>query len=782
MIGQRLETIFNKAIREANKRRHEFLVLESILLALLDDQVVIKVLKDCDVPIEDLRHEIEEFLNKDENFSIITEEQVEELGQKQFADEKLRKMAQGQGIFYQPEISLSLQRVIQRAALHVESSGKNDIEGIHLLVALFSEKESHAVYFLEKHGCYRHRVVENIAHSIDRPLTELEEQGSAKKSSASNEDENIKKALENYAVNLNEMAKMGKIDPIIGRENELARIIQILGRRQKNNPLLVGDSGVGKTAIAEGLALKITQENVPEFLKNTTVYGLDLSSLLAGTKYRGDFEKRLKLIIKGIKKKDHQEHHDSILFIDELHTIIGAGATSGGTLDASNILKPLLANGEIRCMGSTTFEEFKKYFEKDRALSRRFQKIDVNEPNIGNAIKILEGVKEKYENHHGVKYSTGVIKKAVELSAKYLPEKKLPDKAIDCIDEAGSMAKLKSNVNGKKRKISVKDIETVVSFMANIPKKSVTTTEKEKLKYLARDLKLMIFGQDEAIKKVVSAIMLAKSGLGIETRPIANFLFAGPTGVGKTELAKQLAQNLSIHFERFDMSEYAEKHTASKLIGAPPGYVGHEEGGLLTDAIFKNPHCVLLLDEIEKGHFDIYNLLLQVMDHGVLTDSNGRVVSFKNVILIMTTNTGAREIEQGRIGIGSKETGASYKRDHSIKGQFSPEFRNRLDSIIHFEKLGIKEIEKIVNKFLVELEFKLKEKKVDIQIDNEVITWIGKKSYDPKLGARPIARYIDDNIKRYLADEILFGKLDKGGVVKISLQNDKIEFHVSEKK
>jgi ATP-dependent Clp protease ATP-binding subunit ClpA len=775
MISQKLEQILNKAIKRANEKRHEFLTLENVLLSMIDDETVTEVLNDCGANLPDLKAELTKFLNEDTNFSLLSEDEIQDLNRKQFGNDQLREIAKDNGIFYQPEISLSLQRVIQRAAIHIQSSGKKSIQAINLLVAMFSEKESHATYFLEQQGISRIDVVEKISHTIDKSVNRPEEAGIEGEQDTFRREEKYEKALSEYTVNLNDLARKGKIDPVIGREEEIQRIIQILSRRRKNNPILVGDSGVGKTAIAEGLAKSIVENRVPKSLANTTVYSLDMASLLAGTKFRGDFEERLKLVIQALEKKN--EHDGSILFIDEIHTIIGAGATSGGSLDASNLLKPALSRGTIRCMGSTTFDEYRKYFEKDQALNRRFQKIDVLEPNVEDSVLILSGLISKFEEHHQVKYPDAVIRAAVELSHKHVADRKLPDKAIDVIDEVGAYLRLKPE-SALGAVVSLDDVELIVSKIARIPQKSISINEKEKLRHLDRDLKLMIYGQDEAVDKVSNALILARSGLGHPDKPIANFMFNGPTGVGKTELARQLAHIMGINFIRIDMSEYMEKHTVSKLIGAPPGYVGFDQGGVLTDAIHKNPYSVLLMDEIEKAHPDVFNILLQVMDHGSLSDSNGRKSDFRNVILIMTSNAGAKEMEAGSIGLSGAREGEinSSKRDQAVRNFFTPEFRNRLDAIISFNKLGLKNIEMVANKFLMELENQLVDKKVELEVTAKAKEWLSKNGYDDKLGARPISRLINDKIKKPLAHEILFGKLEGGGKVVVDIKNDEIEF------
>jgi ATP-dependent Clp protease ATP-binding subunit ClpA len=775
MISQQLEQILNKAIKRANEKKHEFLTLENVLLAMLDDASVSEVLVDCGASLSDLRKDLKVFLDEDSNFSLLTDEEILDLNKKQFGNEQLRSVAKENGIFYQPEISLSLQRVIQRAAIHIQSSGKKSIHAINILVAMFSEKESHATYFLERQGVNRIGVVEKIAHSSDRSVNGAEEATQEAEGESFKREEKFEKALSEFTVNLNKMAKEGKIDPIIGRDDEIERIIQILCRRRKNNPILVGDAGVGKTAIAEGLAKAIVEHRVPDLLAKTTVYSLDMGSLLAGTKFRGDFEERLKLVLQALEKEN--ERDGSILFIDEIHTIIGAGSTSGGSLDASNLLKPALSKGNIRCMGSTTFDEYRKFFEKDQALNRRFQKVDILEPSVEDTIKILHGLKSKFEEHHKITYPEEVIRSAVELATKHVPDRKLPDKAIDVIDEVGAYLRLKPD-RGSGSVATLADIEHIVAKIARIPQKSISTNEKEKLRYLERDIKMMIYGQNEAIEKVSNALILSRSGLGNQDKPIASFLFAGPTGVGKTELAKQLAHIMGINFIRIDMSEYMEKHTVSKLIGAPPGYVGFDQGGILTDAIHKTPYTVLLLDEIEKAHPDIFNILLQVMDHGKLSDSNGRSSDFRNVILIMTSNAGAKEMEAGSIGLSGGRGGEinSVKRDQAIKGFFTPEFRNRLDAVITFNKLDTQNVEMVVSKFLMELENQLTDKKVEMDVTTAAKLWLAKNGYDSKLGARPISRLINDKIKRPLANEILFGKLEGGGKVSVDVKNDELDF------
>jgi len=777
MISQRLNIIFNNAIKKANELNHEFLTLEGILWALLQDEHVVSVMNECGGNTDGLQKELNDFLFNKNNFSVLSKEEIENLSKSQFGDEKLKDLAEESGIKYQPEISMALQRVIQRAALHVRSSNKEKIRGINLLVAMFPEKESYAIYLLEKQGIRKFDVIKRIAHTLDKPINTEDELEVGLGEPGVPTPKKEKSPLRDFAMNLNEMAEKGKIDPIIGRTPELSRIFQILCRRRKNNPILVGEAGVGKTALAEGLAWSIINNKVPTFLENTTVYALDLGSLLAGTKFRGEFEERLKGVIKELIT-NKEAGQDSILFIDEIHTLMGAGATGSGTVDASNLLKPALSNGLIRCLGSTTFEEYRKFIEKDHAFNRRFQKIDIKEPSKEDTFKILQGLRSKFEEHHGVKYSNNVLREAIELADRYLPDRKLPDKAIDIIDEAGAANNLLPK-NRRKSKVTINDIENIISSLAEVPKKSVSGSDRDRLKDLSNSLKLLIFGQDLTIDKLADSILLSRSGLREVEKPMGCFLFTGPTGVGKTELSKQLAEALSINFSRFDMSEYMEKHAVAKLIGAPPGYIGHDEGGLLTESVKKNPHCVLLLDEIEKAHPDIFNILLQVMDRGILTDSQGRMSDFRNVILIMTTNAGAKEMEAGTIGLGQKTDNISTKRDQAIKSFFAPEFRNRLDAILHFNKLSEENILKIVDKFLFQLEIKLSEKNVELEITDDFKKWLAKTGYDPKMGARPISRLIDHKIKRPLSQEILFGKLEKGGKVKVSLKNDDIHFDFS---
>ncbi len=768
-MEQKLDNIINTAVKTANKLRHEYLTLESVLLALLEDSEVLEVLQHCGIDPLKLRAELETFLKDSGQFSVLTEEQIKELNRQQFADEQIRKLARESGIMYRPEIGLALQRVIQRAAVHVQSSGKPHIKGINLLAALFQERESYAVFLLEKSGATRLQVLQVIAHGVDRPLTE------ELRSIGNGDDESgapvpggapKKSALEEFCTNLNAQAKKGKLDPIIGREKEIERVVQILSRRRKNNPLLVGEAGVGKTAIAEGLAWSIEQGTLPEAFKGNVVYSLDLAGLLAGTKFRGDFEQRLKAVLKELEKKT-DKGEPTILFIDELHTIMGAGAAGAGGLDASNLLKPYLSSGRLRCIGSTTYEEYRRFIEKDAAFGRRFQKVDVDPPSLEDTFKILQGLRPHFEKHHDVKYTNSILRQAIQLSDKYIQDRHFPDKAIDVIDEAGALVKLLP-ASKKRQNVTSKDLEAVVSSFAKVPKQSVASNEKEKLKNLKDVLKALIFGQDHAVDKVCDAMTLARSGLREGKKPLASFLFAGPTGVGKTELARQLALHMGVPLLRYDMSEYMEKHSVAKLIGAPPGYVGHESGGHLTDAVKKAPHCVLLLDEIEKAHPDIFNILLQVMDHGKLTDSQGRTTDFRNIVLVMTTNAGAADMEEGAIGLSGKGAGGQgaenvSKRDKAIKRFFSPEFRNRLDDIVQFNKLTQAHVLSIVDKFLFQLQLRLTEKKVDLTVTDKLKSWLAKRGFDPKMGARPLERLVDGFITKGLSHEILFGKLEKGG-------------------
>ncbi len=750
MLNKELELTLSLAFKEVRERRHEFMTVEHLLLALTQNSAAADVLRACGANLPKLAKELSEFIAN--NTPTLPHEDDRDT---------------------QP--TLGFQRVLQRAVFHVQSSGKKNAEvtGANVLVAMFGEQESYAVYLLEQHDVARLDVVNYIAHGISKiafdaenELTENAEtdvDGSAPAS---------KNPLDHFAVNLNKLAAEGKIDPLIGRENEIERTIQILCRRRKNNPLFVGEAGVGKTAIAEGLARKIVENEVPGVLAGSTIYSLDLGSLVAGTKYRGDFEKRLKGVLHQLR-----EEQGAILFIDEIHTVIGAGAASGGVMDASNLIKPMLNTGELKCIGSTTYQEFRGVFEKDRALARRFQSIEIEEPDIDQTYRILKGLRSRFEKHHGVRYTEKALRAAAELSAKHINDRHLPDKAIDVIDEAGASMNLKPK-SARKKTIAVKQVEDIVAKIARIPPKHVSSSDTEVLKNLERNLKLVVFGQDDAITNLATAIKMSRSGIGIEDKPIGSFLFAGPTGVGKTEVTRQLALILGIELLRFDMSEYMERHTVSRLIGAPPGYVGFDQGGLLTDAVLKSPHCVLLLDEVEKAHPDVFNLLLQVMDHGILTDTNGRKVDFRNVILVMTTNAGAQEINRNSVGF--------TVQDHSsdgieiIKRVFTPEFRNRLDAIIQFVPLSQEVVMYVVDKFIAQLEAQLEHKKVEIQVEDSARIWIADHGYDVKMGARPMQRVIQEHIKRPLADEILFGRLERGGKVIVRADKGKLEIECLE--
>lgn len=745
MIAQELEVSLHMAFVDARQKRHEFITVEHLLLALIDNPSAAEVLRACAANIEDLRRELTAFI-----------------------DEHTPIVSGNHDIETQP--TLGFQRVIQRAILHVQSSGKKEVTGANVLVAIFGEKDSHAVYFLQRQNVSRLDVVNFISHGITKnpqPVT----RGEAEQTEQEQPTQEGSGALESYALNLNSQAQEGRIDPLIGRDKELERVIQTLCRRRKNNPLLVGEAGVGKTAIAEGLARHIVEGKVPEILADATVYSLDMGSLLAGTKYRGDFEQRLKAVIKQLA-----ELPSAILFIDEIHTLIGAGAASGGTLDASNLLKPALSNGRLKCIGATTYQEYRGVFEKDHALSRRFQKIDVNEPSIDETVSILRGLKARFEEHHGIKYSAAAIASAAELSAKYINDRHLPDKAIDVIDEAGAAQRILPKSKQKKL-IGKTEIEEIVARIARIPPQHVSSDDRNALKNLDRDLKAVVFGQDRAIEVLVKAIKMSRSGLGNPQKPIGNFLFSGPTGVGKTEVARQLAYCMGIELIRFDMSEYIERHSVSRLIGAPPGYVGFDQGGLLTEAVTKKPHAVLLLDEIEKAHPDIFNILLQVMDHGTLTDNNGRKADFRNVVLVMTTNAGAEALQKPSMGFANtKQTGDEMAE---IKRLFTPEFRNRLDAIVSFAALDAQIILQVVDKFLMQLEGQLHEKKVEAIFTDALRAWLAEKGFDPIMGARPMARLIQDSIRAALADELLFGRLANGGKVTIDLDEDqqvKLEF------
>ena len=749
MLSRELEVTLNLAFKDARKKRHELMSVEHLLLALLDNNSAVSVLNACGADIEKLRSELEEFL--DATTPLIPQNETER----------------------ETQPTLGFQRVLQRAVFHVQSSGKKEVDGANVLVAIFSEQESHAVFLLKQQDVRRIDVVNYISHGVAKNGEEVERTGGEGLAEGEEEGEKQASALESYATNLNNQAKNGLIDPLVGRGSEVERVIQILSRRRKNNPLLVGESGVGKTAIAEGLAKLIVDGKVPDIIKDSSVYALDLGALLAGTKYRGDFEKRLKSLLNELK-----ETSDQILFIDEIHTIIGAGAASGGVMDASNLLKPLLASGEIRCIGSTTYQEYRGIFDKDRALSRRFQKIDISEPSVEDTYHILKGLKTRFEEHHQLKYTDRSLRVAAELADKYINDRFMPDKAIDVIDEAGAFQQLQPP-SRRKKQISVGDVELMVAKIARIPPKSVSSSDKNALRDLETNLKMTIFGQDEAIDTLASAIKLSRAGLKEDGKPIGSFLFSGPTGVGKTEVCRQLAGIMGIELIRFDMSEYMERHTVSRLIGAPPGYIGYDQGGLLTEAITKQPHSVLLLDEIEKAHPEVFNLLLQMFDHGTLTDNNGRKADFRNVIIIMTTNAGAREMSRSSIGFQAQ--------DHSTDGMaiikkiFTPEFRNRLDAIIQFGALSKEVIKTVVDKFLVEIQVQLDSRKVQLDVSEEAREWLAENGYDEKMGARPMQRLIQNRIKKELAEDILFGRLsDGGGVVHVTVEDDDLLLEIEE--
>jgi len=745
MIAQELEVSLHMAFIEARQKRHEFISVEHLLLAMLDNPTAAQVLRACAANIDELRKLLSDFV-------------IEHTPTVAGMDE----------VDTQP--TLGFQRVIQRAILHVQSSGKKEVTGANVLVAMFGEKDSHAVYFLQQQGVNRLDVVNYISHGISKV-----QEGAASRQEPEQETEQEQapaSALDSFTQNLNAQAKAGKIDPLIGRDLELERVVQTLCRRRKNNPLLVGEAGVGKTAIAEGLARRIVEGGVPEVLAKGTVYSLDMGALLAGTKYRGDFEQRLKAVLKQLNDDPH-----AILFIDEIHTLIGAGAASGGTLDASNLLKPALSSGQLKCIGATTYNEYRGIFEKDHALSRRFQKIDVPEPSVAETVEILRGLKSRFEAHHGVKYTSAALTTAAELSARYINDRHLPDKAIDVIDEAGAAQRVLPKSKQKKT-ISIKEIEDIIAKIARIPPKNVSSDDRSALKTLERDLKAVVFGQDNAIEALASAIKMARSGLGSPNKPIGSFLFSGPTGVGKTEVARQLAYVMGIELLRFDMSEYMERHAVSRLIGAPPGYVGFEQGGLLTEQVTKQPYCVLLLDEIEKAHPDIYNILLQVMDHGTLTDNNGRKADFRNVIIIMTTNAGAEGLSKGSIGFAQSQKAGDEMAE--IKRLFTPEFRNRLDATISFRALDQEVILRVVDKFLMQLEEQLHEKKVEATFTDALKAYLAKRGFDPLMGARPMARLIQDTIRRALADELLFGRLANGGHVTVDMDGEAVRLGFEE--
>lgn len=743
MLSKELEFTLNLAFKEAREKRHEFMTVEHLLLSLLDNPSAVGVLRACGSDIERLRVELSAFI--DETTPLIPLEDHDR----------------------ETQPTLGFQRVLQRAVFHVQSSGKSEVTGANVLAAIFSEQESQAVYFLKKENISRLDVVNYIAHGISK-VPDEEDLGDLHQhdEDMSIEDSGSQSPLEAYAINLNVRAKTGYIDPLIGREPEVMRVVQVLCRRRKNNPLLVGEAGVGKTAIAEGLAKMIIDNTVPSVLENSTVYALDLGALLAGTKYRGDFEKRLKAVLNQLRRDK-----GSILFIDEIHTIIGAGAASGGVMDASNLIKPLLASGELRCMGATTYQEYRGIFEKDRALARRFQKIDVLEPTVEQTFEILKGLKTQFEEHHGVKYSPRALKAAAELGARYINDRFLPDKAIDIVDEAGAFQRLQPT-SKRKKTIHVKEIEEIVSKIARVPSKTVSSSDKDVMRRLDRDLKMVVFGQDNAIESLGAAIKMSRAGLGDPRKPVGSFLFAGPTGVGKTEVTRQLAQLLGVKLLRFDMSEYMERHTVSRLIGAPPGYVGFDQGGLLTDAVVKNPHAVLLLDEIEKAHPDVFNLLLQVMDNGTLTDNNGAQADFRHVIIVLTTNAGASEMSRRAIGFNSDIH--FTESTEAINRVFPPEFRNRLDRIIHFEHLSQDIVANVVDKFLVETQAQLDEKGVVLDVSDNARLWLCEKGYDKTMGARPMARLIQQELKLPLAEQILFGELSHGGHVHVDIKDDKI--------
>ena len=748
MLDKNLEVTLNNVFNEARDQRHEYVTVEHLLLALLDNISAAQVLRACGANLNELHSELSKFIQ--DNSPLLTK-----------SDE------------HDTQPTLGFQRVLQRAVFHVQSSGKKEVNGANVLVAIFGERESHAAYFLNQQEVNRLDVVNYISHGIAK-ISE-DEHGHESESAEEEHlagDESGSSPLEKYAVNLNQLAEQGKIDPLIGRQHEIERTIQILCRRRKNNPLYVGEAGVGKTAIAEGLAKKIVDGEVPDVIADNVIYSLDLGALLAGTKYRGDFEKRLKNIISQLKKQE-----GSILFIDEIHSIIGAGAASGGVMDASNIIKPVLASGEIKCIGSTTYQEYRGIFEKDRALARRFQKIDVTEPTINETVKILEGLKSRFEEHHQIRYTHQSLRSAVELADRHITDRHLPDKAIDIIDEAGASQQLVTP-SRRKKTIGVTDIENIVARIARIPAKNVSSSDKDVMKNLERNLKMVVFGQDKAISTLSTAIKMARSGLGNPEQPVGAFLFAGPTGVGKTEITKQLAGIMGIELIRFDMSEYMERHTVSRLIGAPPGYVGFDQGGLLTEEINKHPHSVLLLDEVEKAHPDVFNLLLQVMDHGTLTDTNGRKTDFRNVIIVMTTNAGAERISRASVGFTHQDHSSDAME--AIKTTFSPEFRNRLGAIILFNALDAKTIANVVDKFIVELEVQLDGKKVLIDVDESARKWLGIHGYDKNMGARPMARLIRDKIKKPLAEELLFGKLEHGGDVLVSENDGKLTIEILE--
>ena len=754
MIGKHLEATLHEAFRAAQEKRHEYMTVEHLLLALLDNESALKVLQKVGADLDRLRNGLIEY--------------IESTTPRIPADDPYKRTTQ---------TTTGVQRVLQRAVFHVQSSGRAEVTGRNVLIAIFSEQESHSVYLLNQQNITRLDVVNYVAHGISKSRVGGEDDGEEAAQPASAEEApreaGQQSALDAFAANLNEQAKAGRIDPVVGRDHELERVVQVLCRRRKNNPLLVGESGVGKTAIAEGLAKRIVDGQVPEVAADCTIYALDLGALLAGTKYRGDFEKRFKLLLRELKKQDQ-----AILFIDEVHAIIGAGAASGGVMDASNLLKPLLTTGRVRCMGSTTYQEYRGIFDKDRALSRRFQKIDILEPDVQDTYRILKGLKSRYEDHFGLRFTDGALRSASELAAKYITDRFMPDKAIDVIDEAGAAQKLLP-ASRRKKTIGPNDVEGVVAKIARIPSSQVTSSDKEALKDLDKKLKMVVFGQDEAIDQLASAIKLSRAGLKAGEKPIGSFLFAGPTGVGKTEVCRQLALILGVELLRYDMSEYMERHTVSRLIGAPPGYIGFDQGGLLTEAVTKHPHSVVLLDEIEKAHPDVFNLLLQVMDHGALTDNNGRKADFRNVVMVMTTNAGAQDMARSSIGFAEQDRSADGME--AIRKTFAPEFRNRLDAIVQFGALRMEVVKTIVDKFLTELQAQLDDKRVTLEVDEAAREWLAREGYDEKMGARPMQRLIQEQIKRELAEEILFGPLSKGGGgARVTVEDGRLTVKVEE--
>ena len=743
MISKELSETLGFAVREAKRRRHEYVCVEHLLFAILYDSEGIEIIENCGGNIESLKNSLEMFFS-----------------------ERMESVPENNEYVLQQTVGF--QRVIQRAINHVRSAEKQQVEVSDILASIFQEKDSHAEYFLSSEGLTRLDILSYISHNVAKPI---HKEGIDPFITTEKSDKKQKSdALEAFTIDLVKYATLGKLDPLIGRDLEMERTIQVLCRRRKNNPIFVGDPGVGKTAMAEGLAIRISEGNIPDLLKNVRIYSLDLGGLLAGTKFRGDFEQRLKGVLSSLKKKK-----DAILFIDEIHTTVGAGATSRGSMDASNILKPALATGELRCIGSTTYEDYKNFFEKDRALSRRFEKIEILEPPVKETVQILKGLRSRYEEHHGIVYTDQALKAAAELSAKYLNDRYLPDKAIDVIDEAGAFIRLSNSP--KRKRINPKDIENIVAKMARIPTVSVSTPDKAKLETLEEEIKSVVFGQDDAIKSLVTSIKRSRAGLGTPERPVGSFLFAGPTGVGKTEVSMQVARVLGVHFLRFDMSEYMEKHAVARLIGAPPGYIGFDQGGLLTDDVRKHPYSVLLFDEIEKAHPDMFNILLQVLDHATLTDNNGKKADFRNVIIMMTSNAGTREMSTQTIGFGDKKHDTKDKGKKAVENFFSPEFRNRLDGIIHFNALNEEIMKKVVDKFINELRGQLAAKKVTIELSSEARTWLAQNGHDPRYGARPLGRLIQNEIKDILADEILFGRLEKGGKVKIDVENSKLAFN-----